>query len=145
MKYALHIGLHDYDVTDPKDTRAVIEELRDLVSWAIREESIPITDFEIHSEGDSFIEWGEPFLDSPFGTNDSPHAMVYFDAPSHKAAWGYGLAIFRDLLTHPDPLVRLAATCMPDLTYAPMAVTSSQVWSSLITVNGDVKGDAFPE
>lgn len=143
-QYALHIGLFDYDVTDPKWTREVIEDLRSQVDDAIRTEALPIEDFEVHSEGDSFIEWGEPYLGSPFEDADSPHGMVYFDAPSHKAAWGFAIAIFRDLVTHPDPMLRLGATCDPSLGYSPMTVTSAEVWSSQITVTGEVKGDDFP-
>ena len=143
MKYAMHVGLHDYDTTDPQQTREVIAELSERVDRAIRGDNLPIKDFAIHADGDSFIEWGEPYRDTPFEV-DVPHGMVFFDAPSHKVAWAYALAIFRDLLLDPNPVIRLGATCDPSLDWSPMAVTSSEVWSSQIAINGEIKGDIFP-
>ena len=123
-RYALHVGLLD---REPDTLREAVEAIGPM----------PFAhNLETFVEGDSFREWGEPYEpDETALKGDAWHGIVAYDADTDNDAVIGGVLIFRELLAYPDSPVLLTASCTaPQL--APFAISSMEVWSAQLGVDG---------
>lgn len=133
--YALHIGLNRYAA--PVETFDAIGD-----RFAGLAAGIPLWVEGVHVDGDSFIEWGEPY-DDVARRSESLHAVVEFSAGTDAAAWCRAIATYRRLLLADEiGLVDLEATCDPHgVEPIPFAITDADNYAAKVGAFGARYGD----
>lgn len=133
-RYALHVGLIDDELHD--------YELYEYAAQAIQRAQPLGVLHNVHCDGDSFIQWGEPI--DPTNFRDYAHGVINYWADDPLEAWRIGLLIYTELLragtNHEMPVVALEATCT-ELNQTPFAVTSADVYSAQVLSTGKCIGD----
>lgn len=140
MRWALHFAIRD---------DATVEDIESRLSRLTADRPEAKLNPVVFCDGDSFIEWGEPY-DPSLGFDlpdrvDAYHAVIAYSADTPRLAWIEGVALWRALVRMPESVVRVDVTCDPKMLYSPLAITAMEQWSSQVAADGSIVGDPLPE
>lgn len=122
-RYALHVGIAPED----DDTGPQLTELYEHVTDALSQNWFHTPDdVQVFLDGDDFKVWGEPLNDP----NGYWHGVILFTIPDNANPWHTAVALYHDLITRPQPVVSLMASCWPqESPHVPFDLSDAEDWS----------------